>query len=43
VVDLVAGGLTGTHVLLVALIPASLLAVAGHFVAIVSSSRLRAG
>ena len=43
VVDLVAGGLTGTHVLLVALVPASLLAVAGHFVAIVSSSRLRAG
>jgi phosphatidylglycerophosphate synthase len=42
VVDVVAGGLTGTHVLLVVLLPAALLAVAGHFLAIVSSSRLRA-
>jgi phosphatidylglycerophosphate synthase len=42
VVDLVAGGLTGTRVLLIVLVPASLLAVAGHFLAIVTSSRLRA-
>ncbi|MGY1692259.1 CDP-alcohol phosphatidyltransferase family protein [Geodermatophilus sp. SYSU D01105] len=41
VVDLVVGDLVGTRVLLVALIPASLLAVAGHFLAIVTSSRLR--
>jgi phosphatidylglycerophosphate synthase len=41
VVDVVAGDLTGTRILLVALIPASLVAVAGHFLAIVSSSRLR--
>jgi len=41
-VDLVAGDLVGTHVLLVALVPASLAAVAGHFLAIVTSSRLRA-
>jgi phosphatidylglycerophosphate synthase len=43
VVDAVLGDLTGTRVLLAVLIPASLLAVAGHFVAIVSSSRLRPG
>jgi hypothetical protein len=43
VVDVVADDLTGTHVLLVALLPAAALAVAGHFLAIVSSSRLRAG
>jgi phosphatidylglycerophosphate synthase len=42
VVDLATGDLTGTRWLLVLLVPASLLAVAGHFVAIVSSSRLRA-
>jgi len=42
-VDLATGHLTGTRVLLVVLVPASLLAVAGHFLAIVSSSRLRAG
>lgn len=41
VVDAVAGDLTGTRILLVVLVPAALLAVAGHFVAIVSSSRLR--
>jgi phosphatidylglycerophosphate synthase len=41
-VDLATGDLTGTRWLLVLLVPASLLAVAGHFVAIVSSSRLRA-
>ena len=41
VVDVIAGDLTGTRVLLVVLIPASLLAVIGHFVAIVTSSRLR--
>jgi hypothetical protein len=42
VVDLVVGELTGTRWLLAVLVPLSLLAVAGHFVAIVSSSRLRA-
>jgi phosphatidylglycerophosphate synthase len=42
VVDLVVGDLTGTHWLLALLVPLSLLAMAGHFVAIVSSSRLRA-
>jgi phosphatidylglycerophosphate synthase len=42
VIDLVTGDLTGTRWLLALLVPASLLAVAGHFVAIVSSSRLRA-
>lgn len=41
VVDVVTGDLIGTRVLLAVLIPASLLAVAGHFLAIVSSSRLR--
>jgi phosphatidylglycerophosphate synthase len=40
-VDVVVGDLLGTRVLLAALIPASLLAVAGHFLAIVTSSRLR--
>ena len=40
-VDLGTGDLTGTRVLLVVLVPASLLAVAGHFLAIVSSARLR--
>jgi hypothetical protein len=42
VVDAVTGGLIGTQTLLIVLLPAALLAVAGHFVAIVSSSRLRA-
>ncbi len=42
VVDAFLGDLTGTRVLLVVLVPASLLAVAGHFLAIVTSSRLRA-
>ncbi len=42
VVDLVVGGLAGTHWLLALLVPLSLLALGGHFVAIVSSSRLRA-
>ena len=41
VVDVVTGDLTGTRVLLLVLLPASLLAVAGHFLAIVTSSRLR--
>jgi phosphatidylglycerophosphate synthase len=41
VVDLVAGDLTGTRWLLVLLVPAAALAVVGHFVAIVSSSRVR--
>jgi phosphatidylglycerophosphate synthase len=40
-VDLAAGDLIGTHVLVLVLVPASLLAVAGHFLAIVSSARLR--
>ena len=43
VVDAVLGDLTGTRVLLAVLIPAALLAVAGHFLAIVTSARLRAG
>ena len=42
VVDVVVGDLTGTRVLLIVLLPAALLAVAGHFLAIVTSSRLRA-
>jgi phosphatidylglycerophosphate synthase len=42
VVDLVVGDLLGTRVLLVVLVPAALLALIGHFVAIVSSARLRA-
>lgn len=41
VVDSVAGDLTGTRLLLTVLIPASLLAVAGHFLAIITSRRLR--
>ena len=40
-VDLMVGGLAGTHGVLVVLFVASLLALVGHFVAIVSSSRLR--
>jgi hypothetical protein len=39
--DLATGDLAATHVLLLVLVPASLLAVAGHFLAIVSSARLR--
>jgi hypothetical protein len=42
VADLVVGDLAGTRFLLVVLVPASLLAVTGHFIAIVSSARLRA-
>jgi phosphatidylglycerophosphate synthase len=42
VVDVFAGDLAGTRTLLVVLVPASILAVAGHFLAIVSSARLRA-
>lgn len=42
VVDAFTGDLAGTRGLLVVLIPASILAVVGHFVAIVSSARLRA-
>lgn len=41
-VDLAVGDLAATHVLLLVLVPASLLAVVGHFLAIVTSSRLRA-
>ena len=41
--DSIAGDLTGTRGLLVVLVPAALLAVVGHFVAIVTSARLRAG
>ena len=40
-IDLATGGLTGTHVLLIALVPAGLLTVAGHLAAVLSSSRLR--
>ena len=40
-VDLVTDDLTGTHTLLLVLLPAALLAVGGHFLAIVNSSRLR--
>jgi len=43
VVDVVVGDLIGTRALLVLLIPASLLALAGHFLAIVTSSRLQTG
>lgn len=42
VVDAIVGDLAGTRILLVVLVPAALLAVLGHFVAIVTSSRLRA-
>lgn len=46
VVDLVAGdawgGLAGTRTLVVALLPLALLAVVGHFLSIMASSRLRA-
>jgi phosphatidylglycerophosphate synthase len=42
VVDTITGDLTGTRALLMVLIPTSVLAVAGHFLAIVSSARLRA-
>jgi phosphatidylglycerophosphate synthase len=41
VVDVWLGDLTGTRALLIVLVPAALLAVAGHFLAIVTSSRLR--
>jgi phosphatidylglycerophosphate synthase len=43
VVDAITGDLTGTRLLLVVLVPAALLALVGHFVAIVASARLRAG
>lgn len=42
VVDLVVGDLTGTRVLTAALVPLAALSVAGHFLAIATSSRLRA-
>jgi phosphatidylglycerophosphate synthase len=42
VVDAIVGDLTGTQVLLAILVPASVLALLGHFVAIVNSARLRA-
>lgn len=41
VVDVTAGGLTGTRALLVALVVAAPLAVAGHLLAILSSAKLR--
>jgi phosphatidylglycerophosphate synthase len=41
VVDLVAGGLDGTRVLLAVVVPLALLSVIGHFVAIVASNRVR--
>ncbi|HET8971193.1 MAG TPA: CDP-alcohol phosphatidyltransferase family protein [Candidatus Nanopelagicales bacterium] len=42
VVDLVAGDLAGTRVLLAVIVPLALLSVIGHFVAIVASNRVRA-
>jgi phosphatidylglycerophosphate synthase len=42
VVDAAAGGLAATRVLLAVVVPLALLSVVGHFVAIVTSSRLRA-
>ncbi|MGY1594143.1 CDP-alcohol phosphatidyltransferase family protein [Geodermatophilus sp. SYSU D00965] len=42
VVDVVVGDLSGTRTLLVVLVPASLLAIAGHLLAILSSRRLAA-
>jgi phosphatidylglycerophosphate synthase len=41
IADAVAGDLTGTRVLLVALIPAAAITLAGHLVAILTSGRLR--
>jgi phosphatidylglycerophosphate synthase len=43
VADAATGTLSGTRWLLVVLVPASVLALAGHFLAIVTSSRLRPG
>ena len=40
IVDLLAGGLTGTRALLIALAPLALITVAGHLVAILASRRL---
>lgn len=42
IVDLVVGDLTGTRALVAVLLPLAVLSTAGHFVAIVSSRRLRA-
>jgi hypothetical protein len=42
VLDIVAGGLAGTRVLLAVVVPLALLSVLGHFVAIVASNRVRA-
>jgi phosphatidylglycerophosphate synthase len=41
VLDIVAGGLAGTRVLLALVVPLALLSVLGHFVAIVASNRVR--
>ena len=41
VVDVLAGGLDGTRVLLAVVVPLALLSVVGHFVAIVTSNRVR--
>jgi phosphatidylglycerophosphate synthase len=41
IVDAVAGDLTGTHVLAVALVPVAAITAAGHLLAILASSRLR--
>lgn len=41
VVDVIAGDLTGTRALTVVLVPLAMLSVAGHFVAIVTSDRVR--
>jgi phosphatidylglycerophosphate synthase len=40
VVDLVAGDLTGTHVLTVAMVPLALITAGGHLVGVLTSSRL---
>jgi len=40
VVDAVAGDLSGTRALLLALVPLALITVAGHLVAILASKRL---
>jgi hypothetical protein len=41
IVDAIAGDLTGTRVLAVALVPVAAITAAGHLLAILASSRLR--
>jgi phosphatidylglycerophosphate synthase len=43
IVDLFVPGIRGTEIVLVALVPLAALAVVGHFIAIMKSSRVRAG